>query len=136
MAEKSKLEKEFVQTVSCPEYGDMYNKYLIELLSDDPKTVDQALALAEKEVESRPTPETFSWLAWTKYRRGDVNEAAALFQNHVAFNTHEPEPLLKGYYILAHAGRQKAAVQLKELCLDAAFELGPVAIKNLNKWDN
>ncbi len=123
----------FMDEVAQPAYGDMYNKYLIELYCEDPGQIDKALILAEKEVRSRPTPETFSWLAWVQYKKGNYQVAARLFQNHVLGMTSEPEPLLKGFYILKKAGKSSGAIALKKEAVNAEFELGPLAMKELRE---
>lgn len=129
---KDQLQASFIDQVSQTQYGNMYNKYLIELFSDDLARIDEALMIAEKEVHARPTPETFSWLAWVHFKKGHLAEAANLFQNHVSGKTGEPEPLLKGYYMLSKSGKNKEANALRSSSVDAAFELGPVAIREIN----
>jgi tetratricopeptide (TPR) repeat protein len=78
-----KYAKEFTQKASEPIYGNMYNKYLIELSEGvlaNPKTM---LEIAEKEVKNRNTPQTNSWLAWALYKNNRKAEAMAIYQKKV-----------------------------------------------------
>lgn len=129
--EKNKLEKnncinKFLSIVESPAYGNMYSKYLITIYTTDKNDLDKALAIAENEVNSRPTPETYDWLAWVYYKKGDITKAYELINKNVIGKTFEPNSLLRAAYILkSHGDRRKADKIFKE-CLTSSFELGPL----------
>ena len=50
--------KNFISTVSGPYFGNMYNKYLINIYAAQPSETKKAVELAEKEILNRFTPET------------------------------------------------------------------------------
>ena len=123
----------FLNTVVNPAYGDMYNKALIEIYTGDKTDLAKALQLATKEVENRPTPETYTWLAWVHYKMGNISEAYNLFVLHVKGRTFEPEASLVGAYIMKEAGKEEASQKYFEECLSSRFELGPEKMGALNE---
>src|SRR5450631_260822 len=78
------LEKEFAQAFARQSsdslYGNMYNKYLIELYTGILNKPEQAELLAKKELEIRSTPQTHAWYAWTLFFNN--NKEAAMEQFH------------------------------------------------------
>lgn len=129
MTEKNKYTQHFLSLVEHPSYGAMYNKYLINAYLEASKDNEKALQLARHEIGARPTPETYSWLAWVYYQRGHTREALNIFTNYVKGRTFEPAALLKGAYILAAANQKSEAKKLFSECLKSSFELGPGATK-------
>jgi tetratricopeptide (TPR) repeat protein len=117
--------KEFADEVTQPAYGDMYNKYLIQLYAEEYIEFDKAIELAEKETRNRPTPETYDWLGWVYFRKGDKQKAFEIVMEYVYKKTFEPDALLHCAYILAENGRKEDAEKLFEECLESSFELGP-----------
>jgi tetratricopeptide (TPR) repeat protein len=116
----------FIRQVETPAYGDMYNKYLIQLYTEEIKDFDKALLLAEKEVIHRATPETYDWLAWVYFNKGDKQQANIIASNYVYKRNFEPDAVLHTALIFSEAGKKdKAKLMLKE-CMESAFEMGPV----------
>jgi len=126
-AEKKQWLSDFISTVSAPGYGDMYNKYLIRILADEPGETGKAVAMAEKELTNRFTPETCDWLAWAWYKNGELAKALDMAKGYVYKRTFEPEALMHTAFIYAAAGNKAVAKELLEECLQSSFELGPVA---------
>ncbi len=123
----------FLQEVQHPEYGDMYNKYLIHLYTEQLKDYDKALALAKKEVNNRPTPETYDWLAWVYYNKGEKEKAYAIVNTHVYGQTFEPTAMLHTGFIFAANQQEEKAKEILEECLNSSFELGPVTTKMIKE---
>jgi tetratricopeptide (TPR) repeat protein len=121
----------FLNTVNQPVYGAMYNKYLITIYADMPDMLNKAIALSKAEVDSRPTPETFGWLAWTEYKSGHLKYATQLVHQRVINRTFEPAGMLHAGIILAAAGEKAKAKKLLQECLKSSFELGPVKTKEV-----
>lgn len=130
---KERYIQQFLNSVANPAYADMYNKALIEIYTGDKIDLRKALQLATKEVENRPTPETYSWLAWVHYKMGNITEAHNLFILHVKGRTFEPEASLVGAIIMKAAGKNEEAQKYFEECLDSKFELGPEKISALKE---
>jgi tetratricopeptide (TPR) repeat protein len=131
--EKKRLIAEFVSTVTKPGYGDMYNKYLINIYTEETNEYDKALAIAEKELANRFTPETCDWMAWVHYKMGHVKKAEELVTGFVKGKTFEPDAVLHTAYIYAANGQTKEAKQMLEECLESSFELGPLTVKEIKE---
>jgi tetratricopeptide (TPR) repeat protein len=127
VVEKKKYIQQFMRSIGHS--GDMYNKYLIELYASELDGKDKALAIAEREIKSRPTPETFSWLAWAFYCKSDLVKANNIYKTYVSGRTFEPESLYKGAFIHAANGEHEKAKELFKKCNESSFELGPLKLK-------
>ena len=102
----------------------MYNSQLIELYT---KTNPQnALRLAQNEVENRATPNTYSLLAYAQLKMGEKDLALSTIENFVAKKT--SEPLANYYAVLIYKANGMAAKSesLKSELQKSAFELGPL----------
>jgi lipopolysaccharide biosynthesis regulator YciM len=119
------------KVVKNPLYGDMYNTYNALLLADNKKETAKALKIAYKEIENRPTPQSYDLLAWTFYNHGDVEEALKLAEKHVIGKTSEPDVLLHLAKIYKANGEVEKAKKLKEELLESTFELGPLSIHDI-----
>jgi tetratricopeptide (TPR) repeat protein len=119
----------FIRRVEKPAYGDMYNKYLIHLYTEEIKDLDKALVLAEKEVAQRATPETYDWLAWVYFNRGENQRANTIVNNYVYKRNFEPDAVLHTALIFSGAGKKDKAKLLLKECLESQFEMGPVKSK-------
>jgi len=85
----------FLQLVSKPEYGVMYNKYLVEILADQEAVKNKAIDIAIQEVENRPTAQSYDLLAWSYYQNGMNKKALDVIEEQVINYTFEPVALLK-----------------------------------------
>ena len=130
-AMKQKYINLFLQGVNNKEYGAMYNKYLVHLYADELNEPQKAIDIAKEEIASRPTPETYSWLAWSKYKNAEPAEAMEIIKNNVEGFTYEPATLMKVATIYAANGESGKAKQIFKKCLKSSFELGPVATKSI-----
>jgi tetratricopeptide (TPR) repeat protein len=133
MQEKQRLINEFVTTVTKHGYGDMYNKYLIKIYTEDTRDYRKALVIAEKELANRFTPEICDWLAWVQYKMGDIKKANETAGGFVANKTFEPDAILHTAYIYAANGKTKEARAMLNECLESSFELGPVLVKQIKE---
>jgi len=111
----------------------MYNKYLVDIYTDEMKDYARAEKLALREVQNRPTPETYSWLSWVYFKKGDITKAQDIYNYYVKGRSFEPASLYKGGYILAAAGKKEEARKLLEQSLESSFELGPVKTKMIKE---
>jgi tetratricopeptide (TPR) repeat protein len=127
-----KYEQLFLQEAQQPVYGAMYNKYLIDLFAEMPEQLSKAMALANEEVNSRPTPETFDWQAWVYFKKGDIAKAKEITTRYVLNKTFEPDAQLHSAIILAAAGETPKARALLNECLQSSFELGLVTANQIN----
>lgn len=131
--EAGKLLSLFLNEVTGPVYGNMYNKYLIDIWSADSSNTQNALALALQELENRFTPETCDWVAWAYYQNGNLSEALKWTSSYVIGQTSEPEALMHSAFILAANGKKSEAKSLANESLAGSFELGPQAERKIKE---
>ena len=126
----------FITWVSNVGYGDMYNKYLFNVQADELKNNALALAIAEKEVQHRPTGEAFSWLAWAYLKNGQKENALKTIRLYVATNCFEPDALYYAGKIYQANGDARNARKFLKDAYNSSYELGPalsIEIKNALK---
>ena len=129
LSEVKTQEEKFIEALTLSDYGEMYNTYLIELyLKNNPQ---KALSLAKLEVKNRTTPETYQLLAYAQLMTGKKKEALATIENYVAEKTFEPKATYITALVYKANGRLDMLPELKVELEDAAFELGPVLMREI-----
>ncbi|MBN8663623.1 MAG: hypothetical protein J0L83_03565 [Chitinophagales bacterium] len=118
----------FINKVSAPEYGDMYNTYLFELLADEHTA--QAMAIAQKEIQNRPTAQSYDLLSWAHYKQGNYKEALHIATSYVENKCFEPIAQYHLAVICKANGNNTKAKQLLKEVKTAFVELGPVFEQN------
>lgn len=131
LSEVKKQEQNFIEAVTAANYGGMYNTYLIELYAES--APEKALALAEKEVENRATPETYQLLAYAQLKAGKKEEALKTIETYVEGKTFEPKAAFHSALVYKANGMTDKVTPIKEELNDAAFELGPVLMRKVEK---
>ena len=112
-------------------YGDMYNAFNISLYLNVTEQYDKALTLAETEVANRPTPESYSFLAYSYLKIGNKQKARDIVDGHIEGKTYEPAVLLRTAEIYKATGSIDRVKQLKDELLGAVYELGPATEKEI-----
>ncbi|MDC6389426.1 tetratricopeptide repeat protein [Maribacter sp. PR1] len=121
----------YFQITSNPAYGDMYNAYNLGLYLDETGQLEKGLRLAKKEVENRPTPESYSWLAYSYLKNGDKIKAKDLMDTYVANKTFEPALLYQVAEVYKANEDFEKVQELKNELVGAAYELGPIMEKQI-----
>lgn len=128
-SEAEKQYNMFLTATDNPNYGGMYNAYLINLYADtDP---EKALKLAAQEITNRATPETYQLLAYSQLKYGDKEGALKTIEEYVAGKTSEPKALFHSALIYKANGMKEKVATLKEELMGAFYELGPVKAKEI-----
>ncbi len=131
---EKKYTNQFVQMASQPIYGKMYNRYLCEIYGNQKNKMAQVMQIAEAEVEERPHPVSYSLKAWAHYLQGENQKALTMIDQHVVGQTEEPNAIFRvGVIYQANRKTYYAKKYLQE-ALDASFELGPVAEKEIGNY--
>lgn len=131
--EYNKLITEFKGVAETSPYKNLYKKYLIELYLDEEDKIEEVITIAQNEINQRATPMTYQLLARAKMANGEIEEAAQLINEHVIGKSFEPDLVYNsGMILLEHGDLENAELLLKE-AKDASFELGPLAMKNINE---
>lgn len=117
--------QEFVLMVSDSVYGDMYNKYLVDIYSTTLNNPGKAVAIAEKELKNRCTPQTCSWLVWSLFKNEEKDRAMRVYEEHISG---KPLEGLELYYMGIIMKEMKQGYNAEQY-LDAAwqnrFDLSP-----------
>jgi tetratricopeptide (TPR) repeat protein len=124
-AKHNHIEK-FMTTTHNTLYGGMYNKYLFSIAANELNDATQSLQIARHEVQNRPTPEAFSWLAFAQYKNGQIHSAMKTARLYVLNKCFEPDALFYLGKIYQASGDKTMARQLLHDAYNSSFELGPV----------
>lgn len=87
---------QFVKAATDTVYGQMYNKYVIEIYTGILNQPAKAEYLAKNELNNRSTPQTYAWYAYTLFVNGKKDDAYKVFEGHVSG---EPLEGLELYYM-------------------------------------
>ena len=131
---KKQLLHSFDKRVTNYLYGNMYNKYLFNLHAEEWQNKTEALEIAQKEIELRPTCEAFSWLAWAYLINNQKEKALQTVKYHVENKSFEPESLFLLGKIYFATGNTEKAKQYLTLAKESAFELGPNTLNQINQY--
>jgi tetratricopeptide (TPR) repeat protein len=74
----------FEQKVNDSLYGNMYNKYLIQLYTGIMHEPAKAESIAKKELDHRSTPQTYAWYVWSLLNNNKKEEAFTVYEKYVS----------------------------------------------------
>lgn len=117
--------KKYLDLLSKNNYGDMYNKYNVLLFNEVLNKKEEAFVIAQKEINNRPTPESYDLLAWTYYNMGEFEKAYEIASVYTINKSHEPTILLHNELILKANNKLTYENTKKEELLESLYELGP-----------
>lgn len=123
----------FLTSANKESYGKMYDQHRTKLYLDEYEEIKSATAIIKEEINNRPTPETYDLLAWSYFKSGDIHEALRIANQHVVGKSHEPEVIFHLAEIYKANGMTEEAQKLKQELLQSAFEIGPVALSQVQK---
>jgi len=130
---KSKALASYTNAVKNAQYGEMYNKYNVALYSEDLSQPELALEIAKREIENRPTPQSYDLLAWSYFKTGDVKKANDIIEAHVEGQTSEPDVLYHIAKIYKAAGKTDKVAPIKQELIGSLYELGPTMATKINQ---
>jgi tetratricopeptide (TPR) repeat protein len=131
-AQKEHLAK-FIAATNNKLYGGMYNKYLFTIEANDLNNAAVSLHIAQQEVQNRPTPEAFSWLAWALCKNGDMHKAMEMARLYVANKCFEPDALYYLGKIYQTGGEKAIARKYLMAAYNSSYELGPVMTQQIRE---
>jgi tetratricopeptide (TPR) repeat protein len=121
---------QFITKVENDSYGDMYNGYLVPVYIREGQA-EKALIIANKEVQNRSTPESYSLLASAQLANNQKTEALETIQTKVLDKTYEPKTLLVAARVLKANEKFEEVKPIKEELEGAAFEMGPFLMQEI-----
>ena len=130
-AMQKKYASEFVAIATAPVYGNMYNKYVLELYTGFLNEPAKAEAMAARELLNRTTPQTYAWYVWALYSNNKNTEAEKIYRQHVSG---KPLEGLELYWMGKYMQAQNKGYNAKEFFKAAyknRFDLSPSMVKDL-----
>ncbi|OYU56739.1 MAG: hypothetical protein CFE25_05800 [Chitinophagaceae bacterium BSSC1] len=126
-----KYAKAFEKIVSNPLYGNMYNKYLIQLYTGILNNPKKAVALAEQELKNRNTSQTNAWYVWALQADNQIDKANAVYEQRVSG---KPLEGLELYWMgkrMQSLNKGYNAMQYFKEADKNKFDLSPAIVKDL-----
>lgn len=124
---------QFVDQASSQAYGNMYNKYLIQLYTSVLNEPVKALAVAEKEMSNRSTPQTGAWLAWCLFVNNKKEGAYKTYQQYVSGRPLEALELYWMGKMMKGLGKGYNAQQFFKAAERNKYDLSPLMRKDLEE---
>lgn len=128
-----KYARQFVDRASDSLYGNMYNKYLVDLYTGILMEPQKAKAIAQKELAVRSTPQTFSWYAWSLYKNSEPDSAYKVYQRFVSGKSLEGPELYYMGVMMKDMNKSYNAKQFLKSAYKNRYDLSPAKIKLLEK---
>jgi hypothetical protein len=125
--------QEFERRATDPLYGNMYNKYMIELYTGILNDPAKAEIMAKKELANRATPQTFSWYAWTLFANKKKEEAYKVFQDQVSGKPLEGLELYWMGKLMQGLDKGYNAQQFFKAAYSNKYDLSPGMVRDLEK---
>ncbi|MFC6268776.1 tetratricopeptide repeat protein [Frigoriflavimonas asaccharolytica] len=126
-----KYATEFETIASNAIYENMYHKYLIQIYTESLKNPAKAEMLAKKELETRATPQTYSWYAFALMENNKLAEANEIYNKHIKG---QPLEALELYYMGRLMEASKKGYNAKEYYKAAdenKYDLSPALMRDL-----
>lgn len=125
--------KAFVEKATTVGYGNMYNKYLIQLYTGILNEPAKAEMIAEKEILNRNTAQTNAWYAWALLCNHQKEKAYAVFQKSVSGKPLEGLELYWMGKLMQSANKGYNAKQYFKEAATNKFDLNPSVVNDLLK---
>lgn len=122
---------QFETAASSLQYGNMYNKYLIQLYTGVLHNTRKAVTIAAAELGNRNTPQTQAWYAWALYNNGQQQEAIKVFNEKVSGKPLEALELYWMGKLLKAVHKTGTATQYFYEAAKNKYDLPPAIINDL-----
>ncbi|WKD84783.1 Lipopolysaccharide assembly protein B [Polaribacter huanghezhanensis] len=132
LTNKNKNLEFYFSAVKNKLYGNMYNQYNIKLFLEEFDKKEEALVIIKKEIQNRPTPQTYDLLAWYYFQKKDYQKALELMNSYVVNKTFAPIAKYHLAEIYKVNGFTNKALKIKKELLESTFELGPLMERRIN----
>ena len=130
---QKKYASEFVGMATASVYGNMYNKYLLELYTGILNEPAKGEAIAARELLNRTTPQTYAWYVWALYSNNKTAEAEKIYRQHVSGKPLEGLELYwMGKYMQAQ-NKGYNAEQFFKAAYKNKYDLSPGMARDLEK---
>ncbi len=114
-------------------YGNMYNKYLIELYTGILHQPSKAAVIAARELSNRNTPQTNAWYAWSLFADGQQEAAWKVYQQSVSGKPLEALELYWMGKLMQGLGKGYNAKEFFKAAWMNKYDLSPSMVVDLEK---
>ncbi|HQV01833.1 MAG TPA: hypothetical protein PLO59_11760, partial [Bacteroidia bacterium] len=114
-------------------YGNMYNKYLVELYTGILNDPAKAAATAKKDIANRATPQTYAWYVWALYCNNKTAEAEKIYQQYVSGKPLEGLELYWMGKYMHGQGKGYNAQQFFKAAYKNRYDLSLAMVRDLEK---
>ena len=121
----------FVNQATDTVYGNMYNKYVIELYTGVLHEPAKAEAIAKNELNNRSTPQTNAWYAWSLFANNKNDEAYKVFQQSVSGKPLEGLELYWMGKLMQGLGKGYNAQEFFKAAYKNKYDLSPAMMADL-----
>jgi Tetratricopeptide repeat len=123
----------FAAAATNPAYGNMYNKYLIELYTGILGQPATAVLIAKSELGNRATPQTYAWYAWSLLRNGEKEAALKIFQQMVSGQPLEGPELYWMGKLMQESGKGYNASEFFKAARKNKYDLSPGMLRDIER---
>jgi len=123
--------RKFVEAATDSVYGNMYNKYVIELYTGILQQPAKAVAIAKRELSNRSTSQTNAWYAWSLFTANRKEEAYTLYEQSVSGKPLEGLELYWMGKLMQGIGKGYNAKQFFEAAYKNKYDLSPAMVMDL-----
>ena len=124
---------EFEQQVTDAVYGNMYNKYMIDLYTSILHEPAKAEAIAQRELSNRNTPQTQAWYTWSLFSNNKKDEAYKNYQQYVSGKPLEGLELYWMGKMMQGLGKGYNAQQFFKAAHKNRYDLSPEKLRDLDE---
>ena len=114
-------------------YGNMYNKYMIELYTGVLGNPFRAEQISIRELKNRATPQTCAWYAWTLFCNNKKEEAYQEFEKNVSGRPLEALELYWMGRLMQGLGKGYNARMFYKAAYTNKYDLSPKILKDLEE---
>ena len=125
--------KQFVTAATDTVYGNMYNKYVIELYNGVLHDPAKAVAIAKRELNNRSTAQTNAWYAFSLMNDGKKEEAYKVYQQAVSGKPLEGLELYWMGKLMQGLDKGYNAKEFFKAAYKNKYDLSPAMVTDLGK---
>ncbi|HSZ33949.1 MAG TPA: hypothetical protein VK772_11595 [Puia sp.] len=123
----------FTSRATDTAYGNMYNKYLIELYTSVLQNPLLAEQISRKELQNRATPQTYAWYSWCLFSNNKKEEAYEQFEKNVSGKPLEGLELYWMGRLMQGMNKGYNAQLFYKAAYTNKYDLSPVILNDLEK---
>jgi len=134
--EEKKWAHAFESEATDPVYGNMYNKYMIELYTGILNNPGMAEQISKNELENRATAQTWAWYVWSLFSNHKKKEAYDQFEKNVSGRPLEGLELYWMGKMMQGMNKGFNAQAFFKAAYINKYDLSPVIVQDLEKQLN